>query len=128
MKTLLSTICFAAITLLACQSKNEFKSISVDEFETLIAQPNVQRLDVRTLEEYTNGHIPSSLNLDVKAEAHFMLAADSILSKEHPVAVYCRSGNRSKTAARILTENGYEVVELATGFLGWYDAGKPIEK
>ena len=51
MKTLLSTICFAAITLLACQSKNEFNSISVDEFETLIAQPEVQRLDVRTLEE-----------------------------------------------------------------------------
>ena len=127
MKTLLSTICFASITLLACQSKNEFKSISVDEFETLIAQPNVQRLDVRTLEEYTNGHIPGSLNLDVKEEEHFTLTADSILNKEHPVAVYCRSGNRSKKAAKILCEKGYEVYELSTGITGWKAAGKAIE-
>lgn len=127
MKTLLSTICFAAITLLACQSKNEFKSISVDEFETLIARPNVQRLDVRTLEEYTDGHIPGSLNLDVKEEAHFTLTADSILNKEHPVAVYCRSGNRSKKAAKILCEKGYEVYELGTGITGWKAAGKAIE-
>ena len=127
MKTLLSTICFAAITLLACQSKNEFKSISVDEFETLIAQPNVQRLDVRTSAEYNEGHIPSSLNLDIKEEAHFTLAVDSILNKEHPIAVYCRSGNRSKKAAKILCEKGYEVYELSTGITGWKAAGKVIE-
>lgn len=127
MKTLLSTICFAAITLLACQSKNEFKSISVDEFETLIAQPEVQRLDVRTSAEYNEGHIPSSLNLDVKEEEHFTLTANSILNKEHSVAVYCRSGNRSKKAAKILCEKGYEVYELSTGITGWKAAGKVIE-
>ena len=127
MKALLIILSLAAITLLACQSKNEFKSISVDEFETLIAQPNVQRLDVRTLAEYNEGHIPGSLNLDVKEEEHFTLTADSILSKEHPVAVYCRSGNRSKKAAKILCEKGYEVYELNTGITGWKAAGKVIE-
>lgn len=127
MKTLLSIISFIAITLLACQSKGEFKSINVEEFETLIAQPEVQRLDVRTLAEYTDGHIPGSLNLDVKEEAHFTLTADSILNKEHPVAVYCRSGNRSKKAARILSEKGFIVYELATGITGWKAAGKAVE-
>lgn len=127
MKALLIILSLAAITLLACQSKNEFKSISVDEFETLIAQPNVQRLDVRTLAEYNEGHIPNSFNLDVKEEEHFTLTADSILNKEHPVAVYCRSGNRSKKAAKILCGKGYEVYELSTGITGWKAAGKVIE-
>ena len=36
-------------------------------------------------------------------------------------------GNRSKNAARILAENGYEVVELGTGFRGWVAAGKKIK-
>lgn len=127
MKTLLSTICFAAITLLACQSKSDFKSINVEEFETLIAQPEVQRLDVRTPAEYTDGHIPGSLNLNVRDEKHFKASADSLLNKEYPVAVYCRSGNRSKKAATILTEKGYEVYELNTGITGWKAAGKAIE-
>ena len=40
----------------------------------------------------------------------------------------CRSGNRSKNAARILAEKGYEVVELGTGFRGWSAAGKKTVK
>ena len=42
------------------------------------------------------------------------------------VALYCRSGNRSKTAARILADKGYEVIELGTGFRGWVAAGKDV--
>ena len=49
------------------------------------------------------------------------------LPKEKPVALYCRSGNRSKNAARILAENGYQVLELGTGFRGWAAAGKDVE-
>ena len=48
--------------------------------------------------------------------------------KDKPVALYCRSGNRSKTAARILADKGYEVVELGTGFRGWVAAGKNVVK
>ena len=127
MKALLSIISFIAITLLACQSKSDFKSINVEEFETLIAQPEVQRLDVRTLAEYKEGHIPGSLNLNVRDEEHFKASADSLLNKNHPVAVYCRSGNRSKKAATILTEKGYKVYELSSGINGWKAAGKAVE-
>lgn len=127
MKALSSIISFIAITLLACQSKSDFKSINVEEFEALIAQPEVQRLDVRTLAEYKEGHIPGSLNLNVRDEEHFKASADSLLNKNHPVAVYCRSGNRSKKAATILTEKGYKVYELSSGITGWKAAGKAIE-
>ena len=49
------------------------------------------------------------------------------LPKDKPVALYCRSGNRSKNAARILAEKGYQVLELGTGFRGWAAAGKEVE-
>ena len=127
MKALFSIISFIAITLLACQSKSDFKSINVEEFEALIAQPEVQRLDVRPLAEYKEGHIPGSLNLNVRDEEHFKASTDSLLNKNHPVAVYCRSGNRSKKAATILTEKGYKVYELSSGITGWKAAGKAIE-
>jgi len=42
--------------------------------------------------------------------------------------VNCRSGKRSKNAAAILTKNGYQVIELDSGFNGWLAAGKEIVK
>ena len=41
------------------------------------------------------------------------------------VAIYCRSGRRSKNAAAILAKEGYKVIELAGGFNSWTSAGKP---
>ena len=58
----------------------------------------------------------------------FASMADSLLQKDKPVAVYCRSGNRSKKAAAILSEKGYKVFELDKGFNSWQEAGKEIEK
>ena len=77
--------------------------------------------------EYAEGHIPGTdYNIDV-LEDNFEAEALKLLSKDRPVALYCRSGNRSKKAASILSENGYVVLELAKGYLGWFDAGKPVE-
>ena len=49
------------------------------------------------------------------------------LQKSKPVALYCRSGKRSKKAAAILSEKGFKVVELGKGFNAWQAAGKEIE-
>ena len=58
----------------------------------------------------------------------FAAIADSTLQKDRPVAVYCRSGKRSKKAADILSERGYQVFELDKGFNAWQQAGKTIEQ
>ena len=50
------------------------------------------------------------------------------LPSDKTIAIYCRSGNRSKTAARILVDKGYKVVELASGFNGWVAAGKEVSR
>ena len=110
------------------QNKPAFRSVEVAEFEKAVTEAAYVVLDVRMPVEYQEGHIPGTdYNIDV-LEDNFIVEALKVLPKDRPVALYCRSGNRSKTAARILSEKGYQVLELATGFLGWFDAGKPVEK
>ena len=66
------------------------------------------------------------ININVMDDS-FASMADSLLQKNKPVALYCRSGKRSKKAAAILSEKGYKVVELGKGFNAWQAAGKEIE-
>ena len=58
----------------------------------------------------------------------FTVHVDSVLQKDIPVAVYCRSGKRSKKAAFILAKKGFKVFDLDNGFIGWEKAGKEIDK
>lgn len=104
----------------ACISKNiKYKNLTAGQFQELINGSNVQLVDVRTAAEFTEGHIPGSLNIDVKDETGFPLAVDERLDKEKPVAVYCRSGRRSKMAAQRIATYGYRVTELNEGILSW---------
>ena len=103
MKAFFAGICLFFSTLVSCQQKGEdFESVSTDEFATLIADPDIQRLDVRTVAEYSEEHIPGSININVLDE-QFAVIADSTLQKDKPIALYCRSGKRSKKAATILS-------------------------
>ena len=122
MKILIASIYLSLGSLFSCQQKGEFKSVSVEEFSTIIIDPDVQRLDVRTVAEYSEAHIPGSINITVLGK-EFPAIADSLLQKEKPVAVYCRSGKRSKKAAALLSQKGYLVYELNEGFEGWKKAG-----
>lgn len=107
---------------------NKFKTVDVDEFAKAVSDTSYVVLDVRTSAEHAEGHIPGThFNIDVLEDNY----ADTVLKKlpkDKPVALYCRSGNRSKKAARILAENGYQVMELGSGFRGWVAADKPIGK
>ena len=122
-------VCVFLFGLMACSSKpkDKFTNLSADEFEKLIENDDVQRLDVRTVAEYSEGHIPSSININI-FDDKFSAAADEILDKSRPVAVYCKSGRRSRNAARLLVKKGYTVYNLDKGILNWIDLGKDIEK
>ena len=111
MKAFFAGICLFFSTLVSCQQKGEdFESVSTDEFATLIADPDIQRLDVRTVAEYSEEHILGSININVLDE-QFAVIADSTLQKDKPIALYCRSGKRSKKAATILgRERNGEIV------------------
>lgn len=95
-----------------------FKSVGNAEFARIIADTTVQLVDVRTPAEFAAGHIPEAVNIDVRGEK-FDEEVRSTLDPSRPVAVYCRSGARSKAAARALTEKGFRVYELNNGFMNW---------
>lgn len=103
-----------------------YRSVSAQKFAGILGD-DMQLLDVRTAEEYAAGHIEGSLLADVKMD-NFREVALSKLSKDSPVAVYCRSGRRSLTACGILREEGFRVYNLKTGILGWQEAGLPVVK
>ena len=108
----------------SCQAQQAFRSVDVAEFERAVSDESYVVLDVRTPEEHAEGHISGTdFNINVLGEG-FTTEALAVLPKDKSVALYCRSGNRSKRAAKILAENGYDVVELATGYNGWVAAGK----
>ena len=121
--------CAFSLGLWACTSKQkeEYKNLSSAQFEELIKNENVQLLDVRTLAEHMEGHIPGSLNINVKDE-NFASCVDDLLDTNKEVAVYCRSGRRSRTAADILVKKGFKVYNLDKGILNWMEEGRKIKK
>jgi rhodanese-related sulfurtransferase len=117
---------FSSIGLF-CQT-NKFMTVDVAEFAKAAADTSYIVLDVRTPAEHAEGHIPGThFNIDVLDDNYTETALKS-LPKDKKVALYCRSGNRSKNAARILAEKGYQVLELGTGFRGWVSEGKDTTK
>lgn len=105
----------------------KFRTVDVAEFAKAVSDTSYVVVDVRTPAEHAAGHIPGTqFNIDVLEDSYTKTAL-KVLPKDRPVALYCRSGNRSKNAARILAENGYQVLELGTGFRGWSAAGKKVE-
>lgn len=116
MKHLFSLL-LAATSLVGCQSNTEFKSVDAQQFAEVIANKDVQLVDVRTPEEFSEGHIPGAVNMDVKSADFDAQIAQ--LDSSRPVAVYCRSGRRSKLAAERMVNAGFQVTELSEGILSW---------
>ena len=114
--------------ILSCSNDNmNYLSVDVEEFEAAISDTTVQVLDVRTAEEYMEGHIARSINIDVKTDT-FEVGANTRLDKSHTVALYCRSGRRSKDAASRLAKCGYKVIELNGGIISWQEKSMPVVK
>ena len=111
------SILLCLMNFLGCQAA-DFRSMDADRFAQVIEDTTVVRLDVRTASEYSQGHIPGALLIDV-TQADFMQKAEQLLPKDKTIALYCRSGRRSKTAAQLLAKQGYQVIELNTGFNSW---------
>ena len=99
-------------------ANGEIKSVSVAEFEKLITEKAGLLLDVRTLDENKAGNIAGSKLIDVTS-ANFKTDI-AALDKNVPVLVYCRSGGRSMSAAKILKESGFKkIYNLKGGFNAW---------
>lgn len=110
--------------LMHAQDTRPYTDTDVAGFSRLMTDGGVQLVDVRTPEEYADGHIAGAENIDVFSP-DFIGKATKSLDKSRPVAVYCRSGRRSADAALKLSAKGYTVTNLEGGILAWEKAGEP---
>ena len=86
--------------------ENNYQQITQEAAKEMIDTQEVLILDVREQHEYDSGHIPGAVLLPVGTITKDTAAA-VIDDLDTVVLVYCRSGNRSKTAAQSLVDLGY---------------------
>ncbi|MFT4737424.1 MAG: rhodanese-related sulfurtransferase [Cyclobacteriaceae bacterium] len=87
---------------------------------------SVQLVDVRTVQEYDNGHLEGAILIDF-LQKDFRERV-SILDKSMPIVVYCAVGGRSNQSTKILLEEGFtDIYDLKGGFKGWSSEGLPFE-
>ncbi len=94
-----------------------FQSVDSKQAITLMADDdNITLLDVRTIQEYKEGHLPNATLIPLQALAQNlgMLKQD----RNKKILVYCATGNRSVAASRILKENGFTPINVKGGIMG----------
>lgn len=102
-----------------------YQKADVKEFAEFINSADVQLVDVRTPEEYAEGHLDGAINLNAESE-DFVPKAKELLRRERAVAVYCKSGRRASKAAEQLAAEGYQVTNLSGGIIAWKLKGRPV--
>lgn len=89
--------------------------VSSDEAHRLV-QKGARLVDVRTPQEFATGHIPGAVNIPLQELERRMPELDG---KDRPIVVYCRSGNRSSNAARMLEKAGYTDIHNLGAMTRW---------
>ena len=126
MKKILTCLLATLGLTTACGQQN-YENTDVLGFAELIADTNVVVLDVRTAAEFAEGHIQRAILID-QGQSDFMEKAKAMLPTEKKIAVYCRSGRRSASAAGRLADAGYNCVNLKGGIIAWQGANMPVTK
>jgi rhodanese-related sulfurtransferase len=107
-------VCFSQIS-----KQNKYEILDYDTFKKNVELENILLVDVRTFEEYNDGHINWAINIDFYQENIFNSYFKSI-DKNKPLYVYCRSGNRSRKTSDKLIELGFfKIFDLKDGYVNW---------
>lgn len=99
------------LALSACMPGGSYVDVDATEAQKMITDENIQVIDVRTPEEYAEGHIPDAKLVPLQ-ELESRL---NELDKDEKYVIVCRSGNRSTEASGILAENGFKNIYNMTG-------------
>jgi len=101
-------------------------NVNVATFSQFEQNADAQLLDVRTAQEYAEGHIEGSVNIDIFSTDFDQQVQQ--LDKSKPVYVYCRSGRRSANAMARMKDAGFtEIHNLQGGIMAWQQAGKAVQ-
>ncbi|CAN5331493.1 hypothetical protein BH10ACI2_BH10ACI2_02860 [soil metagenome] len=102
----------------------DIKEISPTEAQSAVSKAYSQFIDVRTPDEYAGGHAARAVNIPLDT----LTANIDKLEKSEPVYLICETGNRSKKAATMLKDAGFNnVLSITGGTVAWRAANLPME-
>jgi len=129
MKTILTFI-ISAFLISACSQGNAQENMTVGELNAIDLKSDNSKivLDVRTAQEYAEGKISGSTNLDVLKTDLFTTSIQK-LDKDKTYYVICRSGSRSQNAVNQMKKAGFKnAINITGGMQAWEAANFPVEK
>lgn len=115
------------LTAFSSCAQSGFRSIDAASFHRqLDAEPSAILVDVRTLDEYNEGHLPGAIHIDV-LQSDFQAKVEQ-LDLTQPIYVYCHSGGRSARAASMIRNmDVIQIYDLRGGMLAWKANSFPVE-
>jgi len=109
------TYIFSVIFLICCEN---IENISAEDAFSILNDKQYIFLDVRTETEYNEHHIDGSILIPVQ-ELESRIFELEKYKEDKKIIVYCRSGNRSQTGRLILSQNGFNAVNMLGGIKAW---------
>ncbi|WP_264550186.1 rhodanese-like domain-containing protein [Flavobacterium sp. N2820] len=129
MKIRILSVLVVLMSLTSCIKKQVegVQVVDIAAYEQQLKQPEIQLIDVRTPEEFSEGHIENAKNINIMGDDFDAQVA--ALDKTKPVMVYCKSGGRSAKASARLKELGFTTItDLEGGITNWNSENKPTVK
>ncbi|MDY5252193.1 MAG: rhodanese-like domain-containing protein [Erysipelotrichaceae bacterium] len=114
----LGSVMMIIIGLTSCTNATGYQKMSMQEaLEKMAKETEYLIVDVRTQQEYDQGHIPEAILLPNESIDDTII--EKLPAKDQTIYIYCRSGNRSKQAANKLLKMGYKNVIDIGGINEW---------
>lgn len=109
---------FFLTAFLGCSTAQQKDEITTAELKTLLGKESIQLVDVRTPQEHEAGVIQSAELINY-FDTDFVAQISKKINKDKPVYLYCRTGNRSGSAAELLRREGFKAINVAGGYNQW---------
>ncbi|MGO5075066.1 rhodanese-like domain-containing protein [Clostridium sporogenes] len=115
----LFVVLLTSILLIPLYNAKAYKDISPEEIKQITTTPYSTALiiDVRTSKEFSNGHIPESLNIPMDSFKDTMLSKN--IDKNTKIIIYCNTGVRAKNASNLLDKLGFTNVYVLDRLNSW---------
>ena len=116
-----------SVTTLTAQSNAKIEVNSTEVSAMLKKNSKLIVLDVRTVDEFNEGHIKGAVNMDVR-QSDFQTKVNK-LDKNAKYIVHCRTNHRSTMAVEMMVKSGFKTIyQMMDGFSGWSANGLPVTK
>ncbi len=128
MKTKVLITLIAVFSTITFAQGQQLKQVTSKEAANMLkSDKNLVVLDVRTAEEFKDGHIKGALNIDIRQPDAFVKIDK--LNRNARYVVHCRTNHRSQVAVDHMMQSGFKnIIQIMDGFNGWSQNGLPVVK